>query len=232
MAMSAIRPDISAGPRLRSSRPAKRSGLQRSSPVASAPTAGIARASAQKADTFGKCACQKCGRTSGKIAIDSRIPTKGSAQISYEIQPSYSAFVRCGVNSSDYDDDVDDNGINRNNYGYDVVGGAEIDFNGIVFGDFFAGYTSTTREDDTLDDFSGFSVGADITWNVTRLTTVTGTVAREIRDTTLNRASGSFVTTVGLVVDHELLRNLIVSVNASGEQNDYEGNDRTDYGPQ
>lgn len=154
---------------------------------------------------------------------------EGSLQVNYEIVPDYSAFVRGGGNVEDYDDGVDDNGFNRDNHGYDVVAGAEIDFGGIVFGNFFAGYSWTNRDDPALSDFSGYNVGADITWNVTRLTTITGTVERQISDTTLRGASGSFVTTAGVVVDHELLRNLIVSLNASGQQNDFEGIDRTDY---
>ena len=39
----------------------------------------MARTSAQAAETLGKWACQKCGATRGKIAIDSRMPTKGMA---------------------------------------------------------------------------------------------------------------------------------------------------------
>jgi hypothetical protein len=152
-----------------------------------------------------------------------------SAQVNYEIVPDYSAFVRLGSFWTDFDDALDDSGVDRDSNGYDAVAGMEVDFGGIVFGDFFAGYTYTERDDPSLDNMDGFNVGADITWNVTRLTTITGTVTREVRDTTLGGASGSFATEVGLQVDHELLRNLIVSANASGRQNDYEGIDRTDY---
>ncbi|MGF1607960.1 MAG: outer membrane beta-barrel protein [Kiloniellales bacterium] len=152
-----------------------------------------------------------------------------SGQVNYEIVPSYDAFVRVGADWTDFDDSLDDAGFNRDNNGYVGVAGVEIDFGGIVFGDFFAGYMYNERDDSRLDNIDGFNLGADITWNVTRLTTITGTAEREIRNTTLG-GSGSIATTVGLQVDHELLRNLIVSLNASGQQNDFEGDiDRTDY---
>lgn len=152
-----------------------------------------------------------------------------SAQLNYEIVPDYDAFVRVGTNWTDFDDSVDDAGFDRDNHGYEGVVGMEVDFGGIIFGDFFAGYMFNERDDDALDDIDGYTVGADITWNVTRLTTITGTAEREIRNTTLG-GSGSLATSVGLQVDHELLRNVIISANASGQQNEFEGGiDRTDY---
>jgi len=154
---------------------------------------------------------------------------EGFAQLSYEIVPDYSAFVRGNGNVVEYDDTFDDAGLERSGYGYGVDAGIEIDFGGIIFGDFFAGYRVQERDDNALPTIEGVSVGGEITWNVTQLTTVTGIVEREIRETTIVGSAGSFDTTVAVEVDHELLRNLIVSLNVSGNQNDFDGIDRTDY---
>lgn len=154
---------------------------------------------------------------------------EGFAQLNYEIVPDYSAFVRGSGNVVEYDDTFDDAGLERSGHGYGIDAGIEIDFGGIIFGDFFAGYRTQKRDDDALPTIDGVSFGGEITWNVTQLTTITGTVEREIKETTRVGSSGSFDTTVALQVDHELLRNLIVSLNASGNQNDFDGIDRTDY---
>ena len=154
---------------------------------------------------------------------------EGFAQLNYEIVPDYSAFVRGSGNVVEYDDTLDDAGLERSGHGYGIDAGIEIDFGGIIFGDFFAGYRIQERDDDALPTIEGVSFGGDITWNVTQLTTVTGTLEREIRETTQLGSAGSFDTTLAIQVDHELLRNLIVSLNVSGNENDFDGIDRTDY---
>ena len=53
-------------------------------------------------------------------------------------------------------------------------------------------------------------------------------VSRTVEETTINRASGSFDSEYGVSVDHELLRNLILSSRASYLNADYEGINRKD----
>lgn len=159
---------------------------------------------------------------------------EGSVRLGYEFSPNYDGFVRGTYNVRNYDSAVDDNGINRDSDGIEIVAGIGIDFGGITFGDFFAGFRSQDYDDPLLKTASGPVVGADITWNVTQLTTVTGTISREIREATTqdpvsgNFASGRFFSTVGVAVDHELRRNVLLGANASASQDDFEGIDRTD----
>ncbi len=97
------------------------------------------------------------------------------------------------------------------------------------FGDFFVGYLSRDYDDSALDDFDGFGGGADITWNVTELTTIGFSALGDIQETTVAGASGRLVATGEVTVDHELLRNLLLAANASVTRDDYEGISRTDY---
>ena len=159
---------------------------------------------------------------------------EGSARIGYEFSPQYQGFVRGSYNVRNYDSAVDDLNRNRDSDGFEVVAGVGIDFTGVTFGDFFAGYRSQNYDDPLLETASGPVVGADITWNVTRLTTVVGSISREIRESTtrdpatLKFASGRFFSTVGVTVDHELRRNIILGANISASQDDFQGIDRTD----
>jgi hypothetical protein len=158
----------------------------------------------------------------------------GTVRLGYEVSPNYDGFVRGTYNVRNYDSAVDDNGINRDSDGMEIVAGVGIDFGGITFGDFFAGYRSQNYDDPLLETVNGPVVGADITWNVTQLTTVTGTISREIRESTTqdpvtgNFASGRFFSTVGVAVDHELRRNVLLGANLSASQDDFQGINRTD----
>ena len=104
-----------------------------------------------------------------------------------------------------------------------------VDFTGIIFGEFFIGYQRQEFDDGTLETIAGPSGGVDIDWNVTPLTTVSIGVVQEIGDTTQAGSSGINRTTGGVRVDHELLRSLILSADASLEYEDFGGIDRTDY---
>jgi hypothetical protein len=146
----------------------------------------------------------------------------------YEIQPEYEAFVQLIYTTVDYKDALDDGGVDRDSKGYEVRAGTRIDFTGLVFGDVFVGYLTRDYDDPTLKSASGVAAGFDMTWNVTSLTTLKGGLTREISESTQAGASGLFTTTVKASVDHELLRNLILSGNIGVSKDEYEGLTRED----
>jgi hypothetical protein len=158
-----------------------------------------------------------------------RYEMETSLRVGYEVVPNYEAFVRGGYLKRTYDD-LSDAGLNRDNDGYEIVAGISVDFGGITFGDFFAGYRTQDYEDPALDGVSGPSVGGEITWNVTPLTTIIGTLTRTVEESTSgdglgNFASGRFLTSANVRAQHELRRNLLVGANVGY---DNEGIDRTD----
>lgn len=157
---------------------------------------------------------------------------QGSVRVGYEIVDRYEAFVRGTYNNRTYDTVNPGTQLVRDSDGYEMVAGLAMDFGGVVFGDFFAGYVSQNYDDARLSTVDGPTVGAEVTWNVTPLTTVIGSVAREIAETTARDgadfASGRFLTTGRLSVDHEVLRNLLVGADAAVTQDDFQGIDRTD----
>lgn len=146
----------------------------------------------------------------------------------YEIQDEYEAFVQVILTSVNYRDALDDNGLDRDNEGFELRAGARIDFTGVLFGDVFAGYLERDYDDTTLASVDTVVGGLDLTWNVTPLTTVAGGVTREVAETTLTAASGTLTTEYSLSVDHELLRNLILSARASMSTEEFEGTSRED----
>jgi hypothetical protein len=153
---------------------------------------------------------------------------EGTARVGYEFAGRYEGFVRGTLNERSYDSTPDSSGVNRDSNGWELAGGITIDFGGITFADIYAGYLSQEYDDPGLPTIDGPSFGANVTWNVTQLTTVTFEASRTIEETTLSGAAGALSSDAQLTVDHELLRNLIVSAGARFNYIDYEGISRED----
>ena len=142
-------------------------------------------------------------------------------RVGYEIQSEFEAFARGILNYIDYDRLQD--GFDRESDGYEVVVGTDFDFGGLLFGEVFAGYSSRDYEDPRLLTNEGPIIGGSVFWNVTELTTVNPFISRTLEETTTASSSGYFATTVGVTVDHELLRNLLLNGEISYENDSYEG---------
>jgi hypothetical protein len=157
-----------------------------------------------------------------------RLESMANLRLGYSFSPDYESFVRLKVNNRNYKDRVDDNGYNRDSNGYELTTGIFFGGTGITFGNVFAGYRKQSFKDPNLTTAEGVSGGLDITWNATSLTTVKGGIVRTVEETTTIGASGIFRTKFTLSVDHELLRNMIISAKLASTRNDYAGIKRTD----
>jgi hypothetical protein len=151
-----------------------------------------------------------------------------SLRTGYELAPLRVVYLQGSVNSREYDNTRDAGGYARSSDGYAFVAGAEYDLTGITSLDIFAGYRQQDYDDARLKNMAGWMAGATLTWNITRLTTVTAGLTRDIEETTLAGASGYFATRTELRVDHELLRNLLLNARVGYEQDDFEGIGRED----
>lgn len=153
---------------------------------------------------------------------------ESSVRLGYEIVPEYEAFTRFAYFNRDYDNALDDNGFNRDSDGYEIVGGTALDFGGKLFGDVYVGYREQDFDDLALQKINGVTFGGEMNWNAGNLTTFTATVRRTIEETTQAAASGYFMTTAGIAVNHELRRNIMGGLGFSYTNQDYEGISRDD----
>jgi hypothetical protein len=152
----------------------------------------------------------------------------------YEIAPAYQAFARLGYNARDYDNS---GFINRNSDGWRFDVGARIDLTGITWAEVFLGYLTQDYTSATLGSIHALDAGAKVVWNATQLTSVIFNADRRAQDanTFALAASGSPVnspgylrTNIGVGVDHELLRNVLLNGFANYQIDDYQGIDRSD----
>lgn len=147
-------------------------------------------------------------------------------RLGYEIQPQYNAFVEFRYMGIDYDDRFDDNGFERESTGYKALAGFAFDATGLLTGDIAVGYQYKDVEDSRLAKTAGLTGELNLEWNPTQLTTVHSSIYRSIWETTLSGASGVFVTKMNVGVEHELLRQLLLSVDFDYDIKEYNGFNR------
>ena len=153
---------------------------------------------------------------------------KVSLRTGYELAAGRQVYLLTAGDWRDYANSTDLTGFNRTSHGYTVAVGTRYDITGVTFIDGYVGYRQQIHTDSRLQTMSGPAAGLQITWNVTRLTTVTGSVTRDVQETILSGSSGYFATLAQAKVDHELLRNLLLNASLGYENDDFAGINRTD----
>lgn len=145
----------------------------------------------------------------------------------YAISPATAVFVQAVGNEREYTNVVAP-ALRRDSSGYEVLAGVNFEIGAVSRGEVAVGYLNQTFDVAAFDDISGFGFRAEVEWFPTPLTTVTGNIARSVEDSNAPGAGGYLSSTAGVRVDHELLRNLILSGLLNFTLDDYEGLGRED----
>ncbi|MBT8081704.1 MAG: outer membrane beta-barrel protein [Gammaproteobacteria bacterium] len=147
----------------------------------------------------------------------------GTLRLGYAPTPYYSLFLQAETRSTRYDDQIDDAGFQRDSDADEISFGVAVDYSGLIFGDIFVGRRSDKYSDPRFADIDGSSFGANLAWNITGLTTLSISGRRSVEPTTIVDVSGIVETRFGLRVDHELRRNLILGLEWSKVDEDFDG---------
>ena len=158
----------------------------------------------------------------------SRTEYSATGRVSYEIVPGYHGFVQASGNVRDYNSKFDAGGFQRSSTGYEVDIGTAFALGPTINGEVYVGYIDQNYDDARLKDGSGVAFGGNLLWNVTQLTSIRASVARTVEETIISPASSYLQTTVSLGVEHELLRDFLISGALTYIVQDYEGINRTD----
>jgi hypothetical protein len=153
----------------------------------------------------------------------------------YAVSPDTAIFVQVAGNNRDYRLSGTPSVLatypgfqNRDSKGVEALVGANFELSALLRGEIGVGYLKQSYDNTNFKDISGLGARAQVEWFPTQLTTVTLTGSRTVEDAGIIGASGYLSTNVGAQVDHELLRNVIVSGQASYGNDDYRGVDRQD----
>ena len=163
-----------------------------------------------------------------------RSETDGSVRVEYALSPDTRLIGAVGANKRKYKfiPPIDlPPGVNeeRDSTGHDALFGINTSLTHLISGEVLVGYTEQKYDDPAVGKVSGLAVNGRITWLPTPLTTVTFVGSREVDDTGVLGAEGVLTTREGARVDHELLRNVLLSGGVSVAQAAYKGTiDRSD----
>lgn len=149
---------------------------------------------------------------------------------SYEISPVISPFVDVLADTRVYDLRTDSNGIRRNSDGITVTGGARVALTRFVNGEVSAGLQHRTYVDPGLKDLTAPIVNAALIWTASPLTTVRLNAATGIIETAVPGSSGVLTKAVTLEVQHDLLRNLSITLGGGYLASDYDRVNITERG--
>lgn len=144
------------------------------------------------------------------------------------LSPDTAIFARARFNNREYDLAPPAVAALRDSDGATFDVGADFDIRGVARGVVGVGYTEQKYDDPSFPDIDGFSVDGLVEWFPTPITTITATASRSVNDSAVANSGGFFATSVGVNIDHELRRNVVVFAGASLSEDDYAGIDRVD----
>ena len=146
----------------------------------------------------------------------------------YFVSPRINAFVEGRYNIERRDREEDFGGVERDSQGWGASVGAAVDLTNLLVGEFSVGYRKQYFDEGDFEDEDGIGYDIDLTWTPTLLTTVTASGGGDFRPTTEEDAEANFRSSIGLGVEHELLRNVILAANVGYNRDDFSGINRTD----
>lgn len=162
------------------------------------------------------------------------IAYEGAIRPYYEFSPGYQAYLRASYNRRDYDH-AQGNGVPiLSSDGYRVDVGARVDLTGVTYLDGFIGYIDQIYQSAVFGHISGVDFGGSVVWNVTQLTSLSLRLTRTVEDINtavlggIANSPGFLDTTAAVSIDHELLRNLLLSGTLSYTNDDFKNITRTD----
>ena len=147
-----------------------------------------------------------------------------SVRVGYEIMPQRSVFVEGRVNQVEYDQPLDDNGIERSSSGYETRLGLNSNLSDLLTGDVYIGYLEQNYDSPELEGISSNTAGMGLRWFPSQLTSVDLGVNRRVEESTEATVSGYLSTIYGVGITHELKRNIILGANADYIDNDFTQN--------
>ncbi len=162
-----------------------------------------------------------------------RLEVSATGEVGYDFAAGYVAFVRGTVNKREFTDGADRTGVDRDSEGFEVVAGAKVELATTLVGEAFAGYLTQVYEGGGLPDVDGVTFGASLEWYPSPLVTGRINASRSVEDTIvvgLNQlpTSGRFDTNLGIGIDYEAARNIILSGDVGVLDSDFEGSGRED----
>jgi len=162
-----------------------------------------------------------------------RLQTTATLRADYAVSPDTALFVQVAGNRRAYrlenpPPTAFPDFVDRDSQGVEALVGANFEISNLARGEVGFGYLRQTFDRPDFAPIKGLGARGQIEWFPTQLMTVTVNGARTVEDAGVIGSSGYVSSNVGLQVDYELLRNLILSGQLGYGEDDYKGVSRLD----
>ncbi|WP_165982127.1 outer membrane beta-barrel protein [Dankookia rubra] len=166
------------------------------------------------------------GGVPNRISQNDFDTTIGALGTSYAFSQGRFANVIFRIQDISYQNQISQG---RNSFTWEVLGGFTYDFDGVWQGRVAFGWRERSYKDPNLKNFAGPAIEGQLTWAPTLLTTVRFNVARTIEESIRADAVSFNRTQGGIGVDHELLRNVILSGDFRADYREYQSPNQTAF---
>jgi hypothetical protein len=150
-----------------------------------------------------------------------------TGKAAYEVTPGRTLFGQVTYDRRDFDQLLDRNGIDRSSDGYRLDLGASAMLSPVIRATFYAGLLQQNHAA-PLRDVSTVDFNLELDWFVTELFTGHLYAARLVEDTTVAGASSIDVRRIGVSLDYELLREIVLQPYLRYDNEKFVGLARTD----
>jgi len=163
-----------------------------------------------------------------------------TARADYALPKGGVVFIEGGYNTREYDQETAFAGVggplDQNSSGYRALVGTRLNLTNLLSGEVAVGYLNQEYDDDRLSNASGLAVRADLQWFISGITTIGFGGSRDVQESQIffnpvpggAVGGGAIVSSVYGRVDHELLRNVVLSGDVAYRDYDYQSFDRKD----
>lgn len=155
-----------------------------------------------------------------------RVIWRGTAQGEYALTPSTSFFAQAGYERVGYKIPLFSGDPNRSADVLRILGGVNLDLAGLLRGSLGVGFTNRSFDAPTrYKKLNSLTAEAKLEYFPSELTTLTFLASRTIEDSNIIDTTGYYDNRVSAKVDHEVMRNMILSAMAEYSHQNYIGTD-------
>ena len=153
-----------------------------------------------------------------------------SGKVGYAVSPDTSLYGSIGYNTISYPNNVLSitGPYSRDSNGETYNVGADFDITQLIRGNAEFGYFHQDFSAANFKSVDGFHASGKVEWFPTQLTTVTLAGGHDVNPATVQSSPSLIISRASGQVDHELLRNLILTGSVRWENDDYQGITRRD----